>query len=753
MRGKRNAIAIVGLVFFIIAPSFSFVLTPSMKKLPDNLHQIIYYDGKLGMLNTTSLQMNYEDIEIKRELTAIEKEGDVLIIREDISAIEKRTGEEIPDLHMTKIYGIDPYTSKNIPEYGDTSRIAQWIFPIGIEKKNYPVWNTDLDDAYSAGYVSADDAITIAYFKGEEIRGGIRTYKYTGERDEIYIGHGPEGTPPEAKLSYKGDSSAWADPETGTIVDLEKHIIQYLYFPDLHVLPSDLNTTVTLVGKISIFNLSKAGSEDWYDRYNAVASNHIWVEDVRDDYYLVGSETIITDEKGKKLPEDLQEEKSIDAVNPKTMEYLSFYSDKKGLMTFPIGVEKKSYLLWDSSLNDTVPAQFVGEENIGRLQTYKYVAKVSNYLVGKQEIEGMSDRYAPLYYTGNTTYWVEPSTGYIVNVEKKGEIKAQFPDLHVLPENTEGTLEMEGEMWIISQGKKEIKMTRHVKATDVEYEGENKVIIFEDNTTLYDKKTGKVIPEGSSTSIHGVYAETGEEAPNYGDMGREGLFTFPPGVEKRSYFMWNPEIYAPSPVQFVREEDHAGIHTYLFKTEETRKVFDPTPIINQNVIYTTLTKYWVEPNTGLVIDMEKFSEKKVDILNFIIGIPSPFWVKAYSVKLSFTGDMVDALVEEAKKSRELIKLSEQTIPVTEIELTLPDLLGNIELAKVQKNQIEQLSSKKVKIVDLHYWMSEESVKEMADAAEKAGFLLLLMGAIVPILLVFLGIALLALWAVNKPRTI
>ncbi|OYT62387.1 hypothetical protein B6U81_00915 [Thermoplasmatales archaeon ex4484_30] len=68
-------------------------------------------------------------------------------------------------------------------------------------------------------------------------------------------------------------------------------------------------------------------------------------------------------------------------------------------------------------------------------------------------------------------------------------------------------------------------------------------------------------------------------------MEREGLFTFPPGVEKRSYFMWNPEIYAPSPVQFVREEDHAGVHTYLFKTEETRKVFDPTPMINQNVIY------------------------------------------------------------------------------------------------------------------------------------------------------------------------
>ncbi|OYT62388.1 hypothetical protein B6U81_00920 [Thermoplasmatales archaeon ex4484_30] len=134
------------------------------------------------------------------------------------------------------------------------------------------------------------------------------------------------------------------------------------------------------------------------------------------------------------LPEDLQVEKSIDAVNPRTMEYLSFYSNKNGLMTFPIGVEKRSYLLWDSTLN---------------------------------EIEGMSDRYAPLYYTGNTTYWVEPSTGYIANSEKKGKIKAQFPDLHVLPENTDATLEMEGEMWVLSQGKKDIKMTRRRQTMEI----------------------------------------------------------------------------------------------------------------------------------------------------------------------------------------------------------------------------------------------------------------------------------------------
>jgi len=49
MKGKRNIMIVVGLVFFIIAPSFSFVLTPSMKKIPDNLHEVVYYErGKTG---------------------------------------------------------------------------------------------------------------------------------------------------------------------------------------------------------------------------------------------------------------------------------------------------------------------------------------------------------------------------------------------------------------------------------------------------------------------------------------------------------------------------------------------------------------------------------------------------------------------------------------------------------------------------------------------------------------------------------
>jgi len=179
-------------------------------------------------------------------------------------------------------------------------------------------------------------------------------------------------------------------------------------------------------------------------------------------------------------------------------------------------------------------------------------------------------------------------------------------------------------------------------------------------------------------------------------------------------------------------------------------VFDPTPGINQNVIYTTTTKYWVEPNSGLVIDMEKQSEKKVDILNFLIGIPSPIWIKAYSLTLSFSDEMVKELVEEGKQSADLMKLSGKTMPAIEVNVSSSNLLDNVRAAEIQKNQVEKLSGSKVKAVDLHYWMTEKSVKEAADEARTSGFMLTLFEAIIPILLVIFGIALIGVWVVNKP---
>ncbi|MGC9308955.1 MAG: porin PorA family protein, partial [Thermoplasmatota archaeon] len=180
MKGKRHVMVVLGLIFFIVAPSLSFVLTPSMQRIPDDLSTIIIYEGDLGVFNTSTLQMDFIEVEIRREVNAVEETDGVLLLREDISIKNTRTGEMIPDLADTNIWAIDPFTSKNVRGYGDTERVGQYIFPVGVSKKQYTVWNSDMDDVYRQGYVDVEDATGIAYYRGEETVEGVTCYKFSG---------------------------------------------------------------------------------------------------------------------------------------------------------------------------------------------------------------------------------------------------------------------------------------------------------------------------------------------------------------------------------------------------------------------------------------------------------------------------------------------------------------------------------------------------------------------------------------------
>lgn len=734
---KRDLLLIIAVIFLMLSPFMALYLVPSMKRLPKDLDKVIYYNGRLGMLSLDSLQLEYKDIEIVRHIKVIKDEGDVLIVREDIQAFDANTGEPVPEIKMVKIYGINPYTAENIEGYGDLDRMAHWIFPVGVEKKDYPIWNTDLDDACRKGYIKPEQAVAIGHYLGEEYRGGIKTYKFYGSQNDIFVGYLPDL--PEAKLYYGGYIYAWVDPVTGTIVDLYKHLWQYAKFPDLHKLPSNLNKSVYLTGKLVILNQTNGK----YENYNLTVCNKIRVIETNEKYYTIENKVIAKDENGREIKE--LEANSTDAVNPYTMEYIEKLSNKKGLMTFPIGVEKRDYLLWNGDINNVSVAEYKGEYDLAGLKTYVYVINVSDYYIGKQFIEGLSDRWIDLYFTGNTTFYVEPNTGFIVYLEKKGCVKAQFPDLHTLPENYGGKVEMEGELWIISQPKRNIEMEREVEVENVYWEDGKKILLMKDTTTTYDKATGEKIDMACITEYHGVYADSGMEAKNYGDMAREGLYIFAPGVERKDYIMWNPEIGTTSLAKFVREEDHYGIHTYLFEINEDRVVYDPTPGIEMVVRYITTTKYWVEPATGIIIDMQKESVKKINPLEALLGIRGFFWIDVYKMRLSFTQDTIQEMKKKAEELMDVVALSGKKVDVLKIDLETQDLEESLKEAIQTKKQIESLSGNKVKVVDLEYWMTEKSVKEMAEEAKKAGFLLIFMQFIIPAFLAFIGIVLIAVW--------
>jgi len=700
-----------------------------MKKYPSNLDQVIYYNGKLGLFNLTTLSMQYEPIRIVRHIRAMEKHGNVLIIREDIS-VYNQNGEELKDFASTKIYGIDEKTAENIKGYGDLDRIGHWVFPVGIKKRNYIVWNSDLDDACKHGYISPEQAVATAYYEGEETKAGVKTYKFYGSQSNLYVGNLPQL--PEVKLYYGGEITAWADITTGTIIDLHKHVEEYADFPDLHKIPSNLNETVWLYGKIKMLNQSNG----LYNIHNISIITHLWVNKTTPCYYVIVTNIIARDENGNKIAELCNT--SVDAVNPYTMRYLPIVGNKKGLMTFPVGIQRKDYNLWNGDIKNVSEAVYTGEKKICNLTLYKYYQNVSHYYIGEQAIEGISDRFVKLYYDGSTEYLVEPSTGTIAYMKKNGKVIGKFPNLRTIPENLHQIIKMEGSLWIISQPKKNIEMNREIKVKNVYWENGKKVLLIKDNTTTINKKNGEKIQDACKLEYHGVYADTSMEAKNYGDMERSGLYTFPVGVKKQNYIMWNPEINAPSPVNFVREEDHDGIHTYLFETNEDRIIYDER--IGGMARYITHTKYWVEPNTGIVIDMEKETVEKINPMQLLIGIQGFFWIDAMKLDLHFSKETIEKAKENAMKLRNLVVLSNKEAEILNISVST-DLEKGIEKAREQKKMIEKLSGNKIKVVDLYYQMDEQSINEMADKARKATFLLLLIQIIIPLFLLIVAIAL------------
>jgi hypothetical protein len=77
-------------------------------------------------------------------------------------------------------------------------------------------------------------------------------------------------------------------------------------------------------------------------------------------------------------------------------------------LKMPFNCEKKTYNVFDTSIMKGAPADFVDEESVQGLNTYKYEQKIPATQIGTQ-----GD--AAVWYQNDTVMWVEPLTGQIVN--------------------------------------------------------------------------------------------------------------------------------------------------------------------------------------------------------------------------------------------------------------------------------------------------------------------------------------------------
>jgi hypothetical protein len=100
---------------------------------------------------------------------------------------------------------------------------------------------------------------------------------------------------------------------------------------------------------------------------------------------------------------------------------------------FPIGTQKQTYHVFDTSLNRPMPFNYAGTGAIDGIPAYRFVERVSPTQAGTQKIPGslvgmtQSMVTLPVYYAATNTYWVDPETGGVLDTTQNQKQTLQDP--------------------------------------------------------------------------------------------------------------------------------------------------------------------------------------------------------------------------------------------------------------------------------------------------------------------------------------
>lgn len=246
----------------------------------------------------------------------------------------------------------------------------------------------------------------------------------------------------------------------GIVLLLAALILRFAIVPGMAQLPSDTDETRTYTGEMqSLLNAEALQTGDLQNLFitdvPVEISRHVFVEEVD------GGDAIVVEEAQAQLADGTPVASSTDtyALDRKTMEHLDGSDDERVLdreglvIGWPIGTDKTDYVGWSDDLQATVPLTFEGEEERAGLDTYVFESTVSpapiedeallaqfpaglpletfTQLAGTIELsEAEQAAFAQILptlpdpvpftylYSGTTTYWVEPTTGVVVDIAR-----------------------------------------------------------------------------------------------------------------------------------------------------------------------------------------------------------------------------------------------------------------------------------------------------------------------------------------------
>ncbi len=250
--------------------------------------------------------------------------------------------------------------------------------------------------------------------------------------------------------------------------------------------------------------------------------------------------------------------------------------------------------------------------------------------------------------------------------------------------------------------------------TDVPVEVERRVTTeqVEGDLALVRSKADIIGPNGQviigSDDWYTIDRKTMEHVPNFTSEqrvfeGREGLVVgFPIGTKPQDYPGWNGDPRTPLTLSYAGEEQRGGIDTHVFEfTTEAEIIEDPATLANfptavprdliaglaeiielspevaqalpavlpglpdplpLDYTYETDAKLWVDPVTGIIVDLDRRDVRRAVLNLDFLPNPVPL-APVYDLTYTSSPETLAEAVEDAEDEGGRIQLFESTIPL------------------------------------------------------------------------------------------
>lgn len=260
-------------------------------------------------------------------------------------------------------------------------------------------------------------------------------------------------------------------------------VVMAVVVPGMKQFPDDVDTTRTYTGEMPV--VLNPATFEFMTGLTIELTRHFKTEEVDGDLALVSEEQILSTQ-GQPLQQIVKNH----VIDRKTMEAVSDYPEKwagkeglwprEGLaLGWPIDTEEKDYTGWSDDLRTTITFKYEGKQDKGGIETYYFTTSSGPQPIDpahvavlglplelpKEQFQALvagADVPAPIkmaipllmnaiegdtvplqyYYEYTGEYWIEPTSGVIIDTKKfekrqaglPDEILANVPQLAALPE-------------------------------------------------------------------------------------------------------------------------------------------------------------------------------------------------------------------------------------------------------------------------------------------------------------------------------